>query len=127
MLFINNVLNPQVAALFVACAVALPNGARQQAGRALEAEATTTPKPIVPILKHINQVNDDGSYTFGYEAGDGSFRLETKDVSGKVTGMYPPLFKLVHCSPNKLCCSRQIWLHRRERRAAGARVRLWQN
>ena len=28
------------------------------------------PKKIIPILKQINQLNDDGSYTFGYEGGD---------------------------------------------------------
>lgn len=26
------------------------------------------------IMKQINKVNEDGSYTFGYEADDGSFR-----------------------------------------------------
>merc|ERR1712071_518193 len=45
-------------------------------------------KEVVPILKQINQINDDGSYTFGYEAGDGSFRLETKDVEGQIKGKY---------------------------------------
>lgn len=29
----------------------------------------------VAILKQIRKVNDDGSYTFGYEAGDGSFKV----------------------------------------------------
>ncbi len=43
---------------------------------------------IVPILKQINQINDDGSYTFGYENGDGSFRVETKDVNGYIRGKY---------------------------------------
>lgn len=46
------------------------------------------PKVIVPILKQINQINDDGSYTFGYENGDGSFRVETKDVNGYIRGKY---------------------------------------
>ena len=45
-------------------------------------------KKFVPILKHINQLNPDGSYTFGYESGDGSFRVETKDLSGHVKGKY---------------------------------------
>ena len=44
--------------------------------------------PPVPILKQINEVHDDGSYTFGFEAGDGSFRVETKDPSGHVKGKY---------------------------------------
>lgn len=29
----------------------------------------------VAILKQIRKVNDDGSYTYGYEAGDGSFKV----------------------------------------------------
>ncbi|XP_049947566.1 uncharacterized protein LOC126455848 [Schistocerca serialis cubense] len=42
----------------------------------------------VAILKQINRVNDDGSYTFGYEAADGSFKIETRDVQGNVKGMF---------------------------------------
>jgi len=33
-------------------------------------------------------VNEDGSYTFGYEAADGSFKIETRDVAGNVKGMF---------------------------------------
>lgn len=29
----------------------------------------------VAILKQIRKVNEDGSYTYGYEAGDGSFKV----------------------------------------------------
>lgn len=52
--------------------------------------ATTTAAPLkdVSILKQINKVNDDGSYTFGYEASDGSFKVETRDVAGNVKGMF---------------------------------------
>lgn len=42
----------------------------------------------VSILKQINKVNEDGSYTFGYEASDGSFKVETRDVAGNVKGMF---------------------------------------
>ena len=42
----------------------------------------------VPILRQINRVNDDGSYTFGFEAEDGSFRIETRDNNGNVKGKY---------------------------------------
>ncbi|XP_044008096.1 uncharacterized protein LOC122852391 isoform X2 [Aphidius gifuensis] len=42
----------------------------------------------VAILKQIRKVNDDGSYTFGYEAGDGSFKVETRDVLGNVKGTF---------------------------------------
>lgn len=40
------------------------------------------------ILKQVNEINEDGSYTVGYEASDGSFRLETKDAEGNVEGKY---------------------------------------
>lgn len=39
-------------------------------------------------MKQINRVNEDGSYTFGYEAADGSFKIETRDVLGHVKGMF---------------------------------------
>lgn len=45
----------------------------------------TTP---VPILKMINKVNDDGSYTYGYEAADGSYKVETRSAKGDVQGKY---------------------------------------
>lgn len=32
----------------------------------------------VAILKQIRKVNEDGSYTYGYEAGDGSFKVITR-------------------------------------------------
>lgn len=58
-----------------------------------EPPRTTTAKTVesdqdVSILKQINKVNDDGSYTFGYEASDGSFKVETRDVAGNVKGMF---------------------------------------
>jgi len=45
----------------------------------------TTP---VPILKQINRHNEDGSYSYGYEAADGSFKIETKAANGEVKGKY---------------------------------------
>lgn len=50
--------------------------------------ATSYTAPVVAILKQINQLNDDGSYTFGFEASDGSFRVESMDVDGYITGRY---------------------------------------
>ena len=32
--------------------------------------------------------NEDGSYTYGYEAADGSFKLETRYPDGLVQGKY---------------------------------------
>lgn len=49
------------------------------------ANGQTTP---VPILKQINRVNDDGSYTYGFEAADGTFKVETRDNLGNVRGKY---------------------------------------
>ncbi|KAJ9598802.1 hypothetical protein L9F63_026663, partial [Diploptera punctata] len=51
-------------------------------------ELDTESQQQVAILKQINRVNDDGSYTFGYEAADGSFKIETRDVLGNVKGMF---------------------------------------
>ncbi|XP_015589525.1 uncharacterized protein LOC107265054 isoform X2 [Cephus cinctus] len=42
----------------------------------------------VAILKQIRKVNEDGSYTFGYEAGDGSFKVESRDVLGNIKGTF---------------------------------------
>merc|ERR1712095_74307 len=46
---------------------------------------TTTP---VPILRYIDNQNTDGSYTYGYEAADGTYKLETRYVDGRVKGKY---------------------------------------
>merc|ERR1711988_1004753 len=40
------------------------------------------------ILKQINEINDDGTYTVGYEATDGTLKLETRDEEGNVEGKY---------------------------------------
>lgn len=42
----------------------------------------------IAILKQINKHNEDGSYTYGYEGADGSFKIETKDANGDVKGKY---------------------------------------
>lgn len=49
---------------------------------------TSYVSPAATILKQINQLNDDGSYSFGFEASDGSFRIENMDVNGYITGRY---------------------------------------
>merc|ERR1712012_906646 len=53
-----------------------------------EATSTTSTEAPVVITKQINEINEDGSYTVGYEASDGTFKLETKDVEGNVEGKY---------------------------------------
>jgi hypothetical protein len=57
-------------------------------------EATPTSSPN--IVKQINRVNDDGSYTIGYEAEDGTFKIETRDSHGNVKGMFGFLDALGH-------------------------------
>lgn len=47
----------------------------------------TKPTPVA-ILKQINRHNEDGSYTYGYEGADGSFKIETKLATGEVKGKY---------------------------------------
>lgn len=42
----------------------------------------------IAILKQINKHNEDGSYTYGYEGADGSFKIETKAANGDVKGKY---------------------------------------
>ncbi|XP_046468221.1 uncharacterized protein Cpr97Ea [Neodiprion pinetum] len=56
---------------------------------AQRASAPSAPKPTpVAILKQINRHNEDGSYTYGFEGGDGSFKIETKLPTGEVKGKY---------------------------------------
>lgn len=42
----------------------------------------------VPILKQINKHNEDGSYSYGYEAADGTYKIESKYPTGEVYGKY---------------------------------------
>ncbi|CAG0922263.1 unnamed protein product [Notodromas monacha] len=72
---------------------AVASAAPQQQGRRLFdqrdlLDPATTEKPIVQIKRLINQQNGDGSYTYGFEADDGSFKIETRDKLGNVKGKY---------------------------------------
>lgn len=40
------------------------------------------------ICLFFNRHNEDGSYTYGYEGADGSFKIETKSANGEVKGKY---------------------------------------
>lgn len=54
-----------------------------------QSAAPANPKPTpVAILKQINRHNEDGSYTYGFEGADGSFKIETKLPTGGVKGKY---------------------------------------
>merc|ERR1712045_68255 len=50
-----------------------------------EEQEITTP---VPILRYIDTQNPDGSYTYGYESGDGTYKIETRYATGEVKGKY---------------------------------------
>ncbi|KAK5649240.1 hypothetical protein RI129_000269 [Pyrocoelia pectoralis] len=48
----------------------------------------TAKAPPVQTIRNYNKVNDDGSFTFGYEAADGSFKEETRGTDCVVRGKY---------------------------------------
>merc|ERR1711981_1226661 len=50
--------------------------------------ATSPPTTPVPILRYVDNQNIDGSYTYGYEAADGTYKLETRYQDGRVKGKY---------------------------------------
>ncbi|CAG0897925.1 unnamed protein product [Darwinula stevensoni] len=52
------------------------------------AEEAEKKVPPVGIKRYVNQVNNDGSYTYGFESEDGTFKLETRDSLGNVKGKY---------------------------------------
>ena len=46
------------------------------AAAAAQRQSPSAPKPTpVAILKQINRHNEDGSYTYGFEGADGSFKV----------------------------------------------------
>ncbi|KAG7305969.1 hypothetical protein JYU34_008534 [Plutella xylostella] len=74
--------------LALACACATAQYEEERAPRYIASgPAKVAPTPVA-ILKQINRHNEDGSYTYGYEAGDGSFKIETKSPTGEVKGKY---------------------------------------
>merc|ERR1712024_147924 len=49
---------------------------------------SSSPTTPVPILRYVDNQNIDGSYTYGYEAADGTYKLETRYQDGRVKGKY---------------------------------------
>jgi hypothetical protein len=47
-------------------------------------QAETKDASATEIIKQIRKVNADGTYTIGFEADDGSFKIETRDLQGNV-------------------------------------------
>ncbi|XP_039751557.1 protein TsetseEP-like [Pararge aegeria] len=75
-------------AILALCACAHAQYQEERAPRYIPSEPKSTYAPPVAILKQINRHNEDGSYTYGYESGDGSFKIETKSATGEVKGKY---------------------------------------
>lgn len=50
--------------------------------------AETNDAKKLEIIKQIRRVNSDGSFVLGYEAVDGTFKIESRDVLGNVKGTY---------------------------------------
>lgn len=63
----------------------LPRTATPLGPRTKEPETKAAP---VQTIRNYNKVNDDGSFTFGYEAADGSFKEETRGTDCVVRGRY---------------------------------------
>uniref|UniRef100_A0A336K7M8 CSON000739 protein n=1 Tax=Culicoides sonorensis TaxID=179676 RepID=A0A336K7M8_CULSO len=53
----------------------------------LDKDESKNPQKL-EIIKQIRKINADGSYTIGYEAEDGTFKIESRDVLGNVKGTY---------------------------------------
>jgi len=41
-----------------------------------------------PILRYVNEQQKDGSYTYGFESADGTYKIETRLSTGEVVGKY---------------------------------------
>ncbi|XP_072938618.1 uncharacterized protein [Epargyreus clarus] len=66
-----------------------PRAVHRQPARLKQQPLQEAPKqPPVQTIRNYNKVNDDGSFTFGYEAADGSFKEETRGTDCVVRGKY---------------------------------------
>lgn len=62
---------------------------QQQQHRLKEPQQQQAAKePTAQTIRNYNKLNDDGSFTFGYEADDGSFKEETRGTDCVVRGKY---------------------------------------
>ncbi|XP_043462300.1 uncharacterized protein LOC122498573 isoform X2 [Leptopilina heterotoma] len=68
------IMTPWLMAIFCLATAGCSNITDQQASESNQQ---------VAILKQIRKVNEDGSYTFGYEAGDGSFKEHVTAVQSR--------------------------------------------
>ncbi|XP_047507028.1 proteoglycan 4-like [Pieris napi] len=66
-----------------------PRAVHRAPQRLKQNQIQESPKqPPVQTIRNYNKVNDDGSFTFGYEAADGSFKEETRGTDCVVRGKY---------------------------------------
>lgn len=63
-------------------------GSHKAAAASLVRTKEPSKAPPVQTIRNYNKVNDDGSFTFGYEAADGSFKEETRGTDCVVRGKY---------------------------------------
>lgn len=67
----------------------IPSSRSPHKSQAVSVKTKEQPKsPPVQTIRNYNKVNDDGSFTFGYEAADGSFKEETRGTDCVVRGKY---------------------------------------
>ena len=93
----------QIVSAVAACALAAPAGDYATETRTTDGgEVVALAAPAAPvttyatavravdsgILSKVQQASEVGAYMFGYEALDGSFRMENRDPSGLVRGTY---------------------------------------
>ena len=72
--------------LLVACSVAWTSGRgthTNRGGRKLRGRGKGA-----SIVQNIHTLGEDGSYSYGWKASDGSFKKETRLPSGEVTGEF---------------------------------------
>jgi hypothetical protein len=69
------------------CAALLAAPCSAESKKAEPKEPTASPS-TPRVVKQINKVNEDNSYTVGYESEDGSFKIETRDSEGNIKGMF---------------------------------------
>ena len=69
--------------LSIAAAVICASRAAPQSSAAA---AASTAGGAPELVREYNNVNEDGTYSFGFEYSDGTFKTESKDAEGNVKG-----------------------------------------
>ena len=72
-------IDPSIFQLSIAAAVICASRAAPQSSAA----AGGAPD----LVREYNNVNEDGTYSFGFEYSDGTFKAESKDEGGNVKGL----------------------------------------